>query len=240
MLRSMIKAVAAAALFAGVHSLLATRQAKRMATTLLGERRRNALYRPFYNSVALVTTAMLALFLVSLPDRDIYRVRGPLAKLLVMGQLTCVLFLLRSVRQVGLLDFSGLTNLAKLLAGERRIGPEPEGQGPALDNDGCVRATGPFRFSRHPLNFWMVPLLWLSPRMTANLAAFSAVTTLYLLAGSHHEEARLRESYGEAYAAYVASGVGFFMPRTPSPAESRPALAAGAGTRPQNEYLTGQ
>ena len=86
----------------------------------------------------------------------------------------------------------------------------------------------------------MAPLLWLAPRMTANLAAFSAVTTLYLLAGSHHEEARLREAYGEAFAAYVASGVGFFMPLTSSTAESRCALAAGTGTRAQNEYLIGQ
>ncbi len=240
MLKNLFKVVAATALFAGVHSLLATRRLKRGATNLLGERRRNALYRPFYNSVALITTAALAVYLFRLPDRSLYRVRGPLARLMVAGQVACALILLSGVRQIGFLDFSGLANLAKLLAGEPQIEPEPEGQGPALAEEGHVRATGPFRFSRHPLNFWMVPLMWLTPRMTANLAAFSAVTTLYLLAGSRHEEARLRESYGEAYAAYAASGVGFFVPRIHSPGESKPALAAGTEARAQNEYLTGQ
>ncbi len=240
MLRSLVKVAVATALFAGVHSLLATRRVKRAATSLLGERRRNALYRPFYNSVALVATAALAVYLFRLPDRSLYRVRGPLARLMVAGQVACALILLSGVRQVGFPDFSGLANLAKLLAGEAQIGPEPEGQGPALSEQGHVRATGPFRFSRHPLNFWMLPLLWLTPRMTANLAAFGAVTTLYLLAGSRHEEWRLRESYGEAYAAYAAGGAGFFVPRIRPPGGSKSALAAGPEARAQNEYLTGQ
>ena len=48
--------------------------------------------------------------------------------------------------------------------------------------------------------------------MTAKLAAFNVVATIYLSAGSLHEEARFREAYGEAYAEYQASGVGFFVP----------------------------
>jgi protein-S-isoprenylcysteine O-methyltransferase Ste14 len=74
--------------------------------------------------------------------------------------------------------------------------------------------TGPFRWSRHPLNFWMVPLLWLTPRMTIKLATFNALMTAYLIIGSLHEEARLGEVYGEAYDQYQASGVNFFVPFT--------------------------
>ncbi len=33
--------------------------------------------------------------------------------------------------------------------------------------------------SRHPLNLAPVPLLWLNPRMTRNLAVFSAIATAY-------------------------------------------------------------
>jgi protein-S-isoprenylcysteine O-methyltransferase Ste14 len=50
--------------------------------------------------------------------------------------------------------------------------------------------------------------------MTAKLAAFNVVVTIYLSAGSLHEEARLGEAYGEAYAEYQTSGVGFFVPST--------------------------
>jgi methanethiol S-methyltransferase len=214
MLRTIFKVVAATALFAGLHSLLATRRAKSVATALLGERLRNALYRPFYNAVALGTTACLVLYLVKLPDRELYRIRKPLSGLLVLGQDTSLFCLLWGARQVGLLQFSGLANLGKLLAGERNIAAEPEGQGPALRPDERIKGTGPFRLSRHPLNFWMMPLLWLMPRMTANLAVFNVVVTVYLFAGSLHEEMRLREAYGEAYAKYQASGASFFVPFT--------------------------
>ena len=129
-----------------------------------------------------------------------------------MGQTISFLCLLWGTWQIGILNFSGITNLLKLLARESKIMAEPEGQGPALGSDGRMRATGPFRLSRHPLNFWMIPLLWLMPRMTINLAVFNVAVTVYLLAGSVHEEARLREAYGEAYAEYLASGVSFFIP----------------------------
>ena len=66
--------------------------------------------------------------------------------------------------------------------------------------------------SRHPLNFWMVPVIWLWPRMTVKMAAFNVAVTIYLIAGSRHEEARLRAAYGAAYARYQASGASFFLP----------------------------
>jgi hypothetical protein len=88
--RNIYKVIAATAPFAGVHRLPATRRAKRTLTTLIGERRRNALYRPVYHGVAvLTTTAALALYLVRLPDRELYRVRGPLKKLMSIGQPAC-------------------------------------------------------------------------------------------------------------------------------------------------------
>src|SRR5512132_335156 len=59
---TIFKVVAATALFAGLHSLLATRRAKAAATSLLGERRRNALYRASYNAVSLITTTGMVLY----------------------------------------------------------------------------------------------------------------------------------------------------------------------------------
>jgi protein-S-isoprenylcysteine O-methyltransferase Ste14 len=212
--RNIFKVIAATALFAGVHSLLATRRAKRTLTSLVGERRRNALHRPLYNAVAVLTTAALVLYLVRLPNHELYRVRKPWSRLMLMMQLASAFCLLSSVRQVGFLDFAGLTNLFKLLSHEAEIKAEPEGQGPALGKDGRIKATGPFRFCRHPLNFWAMPLLWLMPRMTVNLAVFNTAATIYLLAGSYHEEVRLRESYGEAYVEYERSGVSFLVPGT--------------------------
>lgn len=212
MLKSIVKIVVATALFAGVHSLLASRAAKRGAAKMLGERRRNALYRPFYNVQAVLTFVALALYGGGLPDRELYRASKPLSRLMRFGQALALLYLLYGVRQIGILRFAGAPNLWALLTGRAHVPREPEGQGPALDARGEVKATGPFRASRHPLNVSMIPALWLMPRMTVNLAAFNIAVTLYLIAGSAHEEARLRAAYGQAYLDYQKSGVNFFIP----------------------------
>ena len=52
--------------------------------------------------------------------------------------------------------------------------------------------------------------------LKVKLATFNVVVTLYLVAGSLHEEARLKQAYGDAYAQYQASGVSFFVPSTSS------------------------
>jgi uncharacterized membrane protein len=120
---------------------------------------------------------------------------------------------LNGVKQIGFLKFAGLPNLWALVADRSSVPPEPEGQGPAvLDRGHQMKITGPFRFSRHPLNFGMLPIIWLMPQMTVNLAAFNLITTLYLVFGSIHEEKRLKESYGQAYVDYQTSGTGFLVP----------------------------
>jgi protein-S-isoprenylcysteine O-methyltransferase Ste14 len=212
MFKSIVKIMAATTLFAGIHSLLASRAAKRVATEMLSERRRNALYRPFYNAQAVITFGALVLYGSKLPDRELYRASEPLAGLMRFGQVVSLLYLIYGARQIGFLKFAGVPNLLAFLTGETSVPREPEGQGPILDANGEVKATGPFRTSRHPLNFGMIPALWLMPRMTVNLAAFNFVVTVYLIVGSVHEEERLRATYGQAYIDYQRSGINFFVP----------------------------
>jgi hypothetical protein len=210
--KSIVKIMAATALFAAIHSLLASRAAKRVATEMLSEWRRNALYRPFYNAQAVITFGALVLYGSKLPDRELYRASRPLAGLMRFGQAVSLLYLIYGARQIGFLRFAGVPNLLAFLRGQTPVPREPEGQGPVIDINGEVNATGPFRASRHPLNFAMIPALWLMPRMTVNLAAFNFVVTAYLIIGSVHEEERLRAAYGQAYIDYQRSGINFFVP----------------------------
>lgn len=113
--------------------------------------------------------------------------------------------------QVGLRRITGLESFLAWL-GDGRVPPEPEAQGPALDDEGRCNSAGPFAWSRHPLNFAPLPILWLWPRMTTSLLAFNATATIYLVVGSLHEEARLREAFGLDYHAYLNSGVPFYLP----------------------------
>ncbi|MDQ4122691.1 MAG: hypothetical protein M3209_14730 [Acidobacteriota bacterium] len=201
----------ATVLFAGIHSLLASRTVKSATVALFGERQRNGLYRPFYNIVAIATFGWLILYGTRLPDRELYRVRGTFARLMRLGQFAAVLYILYGVWQIGFLRFYGISNLMKLLEGHSHILPEPEAQGPILDVDGEMKAAGPFRISRHPLSFGMLPLFWLMPRMTVNLAAFNLITTIYLFVGAIHEERRLLAAYGSAYEGYQRNGADFFV-----------------------------
>ena len=211
MFKSVIKIIAATALFAGVHSLLASRAAKRAAVVLFGERKRNGLYRPFYNVVAISTFGALIIYSIKLPDRELYQVRGSLARLMQIVQAASVIYMLYGVRQIGLLRFYGVTNLVALVKGQTFVLSEPEAQGPVLGTNGKMKVTGPFSVSRHPLSFGMLPVFWLMPRMTVNLLTFNLIITFYLFVGSVHEEKRLEAAYGSAYLDYQRNGANFFV-----------------------------
>ena len=202
---------ASTAAFALLHSALASRTAKSMAARTFGTRRRNGLYRAFFNTQASVATVALALYLRRLPDRELYVVRGPAATLMRAGQGAGLLLLLDAGWRVGVLPISGMSSLMRLSRGDDPVPAEPEAQGPALDEQGRLNVGGAFLRSRHPLNLAALPILWLNPRMTRNLALFSAIATAYFWIGSFHEERRLLAAYGDAYRRYVSGTVPFFF-----------------------------
>ena len=229
MWRSMLKTAAATAAFGVVHSVLASRAAKRAAELAFGRRARNGLYRPAYIAQSAAGTAALAAYVARLPDRELYRVRGPLAALMRCGQVAGLAYMTWAAREVGFRRISGLDGLEAWASGEGRVPRETEAQGPSPGPGGSMRAAGPFRHSRHPLNLAPLPVFWLQPRMTANLLAFNLAASAYLVLGSRHEERRLREAYGAPYEEYLKSGVPFYLPRPSAPALGAPASSEPPG-----------
>jgi protein-S-isoprenylcysteine O-methyltransferase Ste14 len=78
----------------------------------------------------------------------------------------------------------------------------PDGQGPAVADDGTLRVTGPFAHVRQPLNLLILPLVWLNPRMSARLLGFAVASTVYIVLGVAHAESHMIDAYGEAYRQY--------------------------------------
>ena len=220
--RGAVRVALATAAWAAAHSVLAGRPAKDAAERSLGARARNGLYRAGYNAVALVTFGLLVRYVRRQPGRTLYHARGPAAVLMRLGQGASLLYCTAGVLQVGVGGMSGLANLLAWLTGRPHVPPEPEGQTPpppprrvAGGSTAAAPLPGsPFALTRQALNFFLLPLLWLNPRMTSRLAAFNAVATPYLYLGSLHSERRLRRAYGPAYdASYRDRGVPFFLPR---------------------------
>ena len=211
MLKPMLKVAAATAVFGLVHSALASRSAKRAAARTFGERNRNGLYRVLYIGQSFVTFGLLASYIRRQPSRELYRIEGLPACLIHAVQAGAVVYATAAASQVGIRRITGMESVVAWL-GDGPVPPEPEAQGPALDAEGRQHVAGPFAWSRHPLNFAPVPIFWLWPRMTTNLLAFITAATIYLVIGSLHEEARLREAFGKDYDAYTNSGIPFYVP----------------------------
>jgi protein-S-isoprenylcysteine O-methyltransferase Ste14 len=201
------------ALWALVHSVLASRQAKDLARRISGSRYRDGLYRFAFNAQSVVSLVWAALRFLRLPDRELYRVRPPWSWLFRASQAASLGVLLSGVRVMGTLNFAGLTPLLDLLAG-RDVRPAPEAQGPPIGSDDEVVKAGAFRFSRHPGNLGALGFFLFLPRMTANRAVLLVLVGLYVVLGSLHEEHRLRAAYGAAYERYRRA-VPFLVPGRP-------------------------
>ena len=198
--RSAVRPLVPVALFAAVHSGLATAPAKRRVRGVLGEDRADGLYRAGYVALALPSVGLLALDLWRLPDRPLYRLRGPLRSAAVAAQAASLLAVGAVVVEVGPARFAGLPQVVDLAAGHP-VRPPVVAQHPREGGD-RLDWGGPFRLCRHPNNAFPLLAFWLSPTMTVKWASVGAGAALYMLAGSWHEERRLERAYGDRYVRY--------------------------------------
>jgi protein-S-isoprenylcysteine O-methyltransferase Ste14 len=207
------RVVGICALWALIHSVLASKQVKDLTCRIGGSRYRNGLYRFTFNAQSVVLLLWAARRFARLPDRELYHVRSPWSWLFRGSQAASLGLLLSGVRVMGTLDFAGITSLRDLLTG-KDVRPAPEAQGPPIGAQKEVVRAGAFRLSRHPGNLGALGFFLFLPRMTANRAVLLVLVALYVVLGSMHEEYRLRAAYGAAYERYRGA-VPFLIPRRP-------------------------
>jgi protein-S-isoprenylcysteine O-methyltransferase Ste14 len=208
-----VRVVWICALWALIHSVLASKQVKDLTLRIAGPRYRDGLYRFTFNAQSVVSLLWAARRFSRLPDKDLYHARPPWSWLFRASQVASLGVLLSGVRVMGILRFAGLTPLRDLLTGSD-VRPAPEAQGPPVGSDNEVVRAGAFRFSRHPGNLGALGFFLFLPRMTANRAVLVALVALYVVLGSMHEEYRLRAAYTAAYERYRRV-VPFLVPGRP-------------------------
>ncbi len=171
--------------YAILHSVLAGLPIKNWGRRIFGpgfER----WYRLVYNIVAGLTLLPLFPLLAWLPTQTLYLVPAPWRWLMVGGQVLALVGLAAALWQTGLFHFLGL---AQLIAEQ----PAASGQ---------LSLNGFYGWVRHPLYFFSLLVLWLTPVMTINLLTAYLLFTLYFYFGSIYEERRLLAEFGAAYQAY--------------------------------------
>jgi methanethiol S-methyltransferase len=209
-LKSILKVTIASVLFGVIHSALASLAAKRLALRLFGERGAG-FYRLFYGLQSLALLNVYNFYVFHLPDRQLYKLRGALAWLVRAGWLANGVFIGVCFLHAGVARMMGLEDIMALVSGQTLL-HGVDAQGPNPDSSGKLRITGPYRWSRHPINFAGLPALWLRSSMSVNRLVSCILLTTYLILGSVREEARLRAIYGPDYEEYRQSGVPFLIP----------------------------
>ncbi|HLB50419.1 MAG TPA: isoprenylcysteine carboxylmethyltransferase family protein [Anaerolineales bacterium] len=180
--------LSAMAAWGALHSILASLTAKARARQLLGLRTADAVYRLLYNIAALVTFLPVMALVGILPDQPLYRFPAWLTFITVPIQFVAVLALTIALLQVDLPRFIGLRQLIRWSEGK----PDPRDP-PRLYTGGI------YGWVRHPLYFFSLVFIWLTPIMTFNVLTFNIAATLYLWIGSIFEERKLVAEFGEAY-----------------------------------------
>ncbi|MFC1997142.1 methyltransferase family protein [Chloroflexota bacterium] len=177
--------IIAVAIYAAVHSLLASLGVKAWARQRFGSTT-DRWYRLAYNVFAVISGLPILVLLYLLPDRLIYQIPYPWIILTALGQLVGAIIIVVGILQTGLWSFIGMRQII-----------EP-GNGAST----VMSTNGFYRWVRHPLYTGGLLLIWLMPKMTVNILTIFIILTLYLIVGAKLEEKRLVYDFGDEYREY--------------------------------------
>jgi protein-S-isoprenylcysteine O-methyltransferase Ste14 len=172
------------AIYAVLHSFLASRTAKDWAKSRFGQKPFERSYRLFFNFIGVVTLIPVLALAAVLPDQPFYSVPMPWRLAFLAGLVVAVFILAAALQRTDALDFAGIKQLVEKPAALPLV------------------TTGIYRWVRHPLYTGSMLFLWLIPEVSQNHFALNVAFTLYFVIGAIFEERKLERFFGKAYADY--------------------------------------
>lgn len=194
MYQSWIISLLGFAFFAFMHSLLASHKIKRRLFEKWPVFK--VYYRLFYNIIAISIFGFWFYLTVPIPEKTIYRIPFPFSLLGYVIQGIALLLIVRSARQFGVARFLGFEQLQRYK--NKQELPE------YLDENyrGDMVKQGLYRWVRHPLYTFSVLFLISRPELTTKWLILILIFTAYFWIGSHFEEKKLIERFGDEYIQY--------------------------------------
>ncbi|MGZ9197246.1 MAG: methyltransferase family protein [Candidatus Deferrimicrobiaceae bacterium] len=197
-----LKVIIAWGAFALFHSVTVSEPYERWARRMMGGDRFRAYHRLLFTLFSAAATAVVLLYVRSLPDAPLYSIDGISRYAFHALQLSGAALLLWTPWD--LKEFIGLRQW------ERHRKGEEEAQG---RNERLFTGKG-YGLVRHPLYLGCSLLLAFHPVQTRNSFASAVAIITYFYFGTFIEERRMERKFGEAYRSYQRSVPRFFpLPR---------------------------
>ena len=184
MVSSLIVLFLSLAVFAAVHSLMASLPFKRFLMRVIGPSA-DRLFMPLFSLIAVLTLLPLMYLLYKDPGPFIYIIPSPWRWVMVGGQLIA----------------AAVAPLA-LLHAPHRFRIRAQLSAPQSPEAGHLNIRGIYQWVRDPFLLSGLVMIWLTPFMTVNLLIIYLLATIYLYLGSLHWETRLVAQFGDEYREY--------------------------------------
>lgn len=168
-----------------IHSLLASLAVKTWLQAQLGATLLRG-YRLGYNIFAFITLLPFFALQVYLPNPLLYHLSTPWRWFCLLGQLIAVSGAAITLWQTGASHFLGLAQLMQ----------------PTATASTPLQIQGFYRWVRHPLYFFSLLFIWLSPTMSLNQFIGYVLFSSYFYIGSIYEERKLVAEFGQVYLTY--------------------------------------
>ena len=181
------------AIFAAVHSLLASHKIKESIRKSFGDL--IAFYRLGYNLFAIVSLFFIY-ELSPKPNVIIYDLPKPYDLIILVPQFVALIGLIWSFKYICIKEFLGFSQVERYMM--KKYTSE-------LDEDLTLTIDGPFKYSRHPIYFFSIIFLLFRPTMDLFYLTFFLLMVAYFYIGAYFEEKKLVRVFGNVYKSYQKS-----------------------------------